>query len=285
MRSLGGLVVESAHQPKRGAGRQFIHMTATAEPNIKNPHTVAESHGHGKAGVIAFVENLRKIYGVPGSPVCVEAVKGISLNFIKGQSVALCGHSGSGKSTFMNIIGCLDRPTTGRYILGDTDVSTLSDDELSDIRGRHIGFVFQGFNLIQGLTVLENLEVPLFYQGVPAAKRRKRALELIDIVGLTDRAAHKPVELSGGQQQRVAIARALINDPLILLADEPTGNLDTATGEKILKVFDDLHDRGITILMVTHEPDVAARCDRIVTLRDGKIVSDEHKNPAGAPTP
>ncbi|MCC7293268.1 MAG: ABC transporter ATP-binding protein [Phycisphaerales bacterium] len=228
--------------------------------------------------IVARVESLKKVYGLPGTAVCVEALRGVDLDFIAGQSVAVCGQSGSGKSTLMNIIGCLDRPTDGRYLLGDIDVSSMSDDDLSDVRGQKIGFVFQNFNLIPALTVLENLEVPLFYQGVSPAQRRARAAAAIELVGLADRGQHRPVELSGGQQQRVAIARALINEPLILLADEPTGNLDTATGEAILAIFDRLHDQGVTILMVTHEPEVAQRCDRIITLRDGRIVSDELRN-------
>ncbi len=174
----------------------------------------------------------------------------------------------------MNVLGCLDRPTSGTYLLGETDVSMMDDDELSDVRGRMIGFVFQSFNLIAQLTILENLEVPLFYQGVNPQLRREKARELIAMVGLGDRGHHRPNELSGGQQQRAAIARALINDPLILLADEPTGNLDTATGEMILSIFDRLHDNGKTIVMVTHEPSVSARCDRQITLRDGLVVED-----------
>ncbi len=224
--------------------------------------------------VIASVQDLTKVYTKPGTSVMVEALRGINVDFVKGEAVAVCGASGSGKSTLMNILGCLDRPTSGTYTLGDRDVSCLEDDELSDIRGRYVGFVFQSFNLIQQLTVLENLEVPLFYQGCPARTRREKAAELIEMVGLSDRGHHRPMELSGGQQQRVAIARALINDPLIILADEPTGNLDTATGEMILQIFDRLRAGGKTILMVTHEQDVARRCQRIVTLRDGLVISD-----------
>ncbi|MCB9849616.1 MAG: ABC transporter ATP-binding protein [Phycisphaerales bacterium] len=196
--------------------------------------------------------------------------------FREGESVAICGASGSGKSTMLNILGCLDRPTAGVYRLGDVDVSKLDDDELSRIRGERIGFVFQNFNLIQQLTLRENLEVPLFYQGVHVSERRQRADRLIEQVGLADRASHRPMELSGGQQQRVAIARALINDPLIILADEPTGNLDTATGEMILEIFARLRADGRTIIMVTHEPDVAQTCDRIITMRDGMVISDEY---------
>jgi len=224
--------------------------------------------------VIAAVHDLTKTYAKPGSDVHVQALRGVTLEFVEGESVAICGQSGSGKSTLMNLLGCLDRPTSGRYDLGDMDVSQLDDDALSDIRGQRIGFVFQSFNLIAQLSVLENLEVPLFYQGVPPRLRREKAIKLADMVGLGDRAHHRPSELSGGQQQRAAIARSMINDPLILLADEPTGNLDSATGQAILGLFDDLRNAGKTILLVTHDPGVAARCDRTVTLRDGMVISD-----------
>jgi putative ABC transport system ATP-binding protein len=223
---------------------------------------------------IASLQRLSKIYGAPGDPVCVHALRGIDLDFVEGESVAICGQSGSGKSTMLNLLGCLDRATSGHYILGGVDVSRLDDDQLSDIRGERIGFVFQSFNLIPQLTVIENIEVPLFYRGLPPHVRRERAEQLAELVGLEDRGSHRPSELSGGQQQRAAIARSLINDPLIILADEPTGNLDTATGELILGIFDKLRAQGRTIIMVTHEPEVANRCDRIIFMRDGKIVSD-----------
>lgn len=214
--------------------------------------------------------------------MCVQALRGIDIEFERGQSVAIRGQSGSGKSTLMNLLGCLDRPTSGRYFLGDCDVSSLNDDQLSAMRGERIGFVFQNFNLIPQLTVLENLEVPLFYQGVPPQDRRVKATKLAELVGLADRGHHRPPELSGGQQQRAAIARSLINDPLLVLADEPTGNLDTATGEMILDIFDQLRESGKTVVVVTHDQYVAERCDRVITLADGKVISDEF---TGRPPP
>lgn len=223
---------------------------------------------------MAHLNRIVKIYGKPGTNIEVVAVRGVTLTFEEGEYVAICGHSGSGKSTLLNLLGCLDRPTSGQYILGDDDVSQLDDDALSEVRSERLGFVFQNFNLIPQLTVLENMEVPLFYQGIVPRARRDRALALLDRVGLAERIHHRPMELSGGQQQRVAIARALINDPLVILADEPTGNLDTATGDVILDLFDRLNAEGKTILMVTHEESVAARCRRVVTLRDGLVISD-----------
>ncbi len=214
-----------------------------------------------------------KVYDV--GPEGVPALRGISLDIRAGEYIAIMGHSGSGKSTLLNLLGCLDRPTRGEYWLGDEEVSTLSDDELSEVRNRRIGFIFQSFNLIQGINVLENIEVPMFYQGIPRSSRTPRSTELGRLVGLGDRLKHRPRELSGGQQQRVAIARAMANDPLILLADEPTGNLDSATTGEILVLFDRLHQQGRTVLMVTHEDDVAAHAERVVWLRDGEVLSDE----------
>src|SRR5438045_427300 len=185
------------------------------------------------------------------------------------------GASGSGKSTLMNILGCLDQPTDGSYVLGGEDISSLPDDQLSEIRSRRIGFIFQNFNLIQQLTVLENLEVPMFYMGVSPLERRRRALELAEKVGLGDRADHRPMQLSGGQQQRVCIARALINEPLILLADEPTGALDSKTGQAILELFDELVKQGKTIMIVTHDPTVGHRAQRVIHLHDGRVQRDE----------
>ncbi|RMD62598.1 MAG: ABC transporter ATP-binding protein, partial [Planctomycetota bacterium] len=201
-------------------------------------------------------------------------LKGIDLAIPRGQYVAIMGASGSGKSTLMNILGCLDHPTDGQYFLAGRNVSEMDDETISAFRGRTIGFVFQAFNLISQLTVEENVETPLFYQGVHKTERRRRAIEKLELVGLGDRLGHRPMELSGGQQQRAAIARALVNDPVVLMADEPTGNLDSATGESILQVFEDLHRKGMTIIMVTHDDAIATRCQRVVRLRDGLIESD-----------
>jgi len=219
---------------------------------------------------LAYVRDLWKIYRM--GAVEVPALRGISVTFEPGEFVAIMGHSGSGKSTLLNLLGCLDRPTSGTYVLGDEDVSTLDDDALSDIRGQKLGFIFQSYNLIPQLTVVENIEVPLFYQGVPRHERHRVASRYAERVGLADRLYHRPAELSGGQQQRVAIARALVNDPLLILADEPTGNLDTETQKEILAVLEELNRAGKTIAMVTHEDDVAARAHRIVHLRDGRVV-------------
>jgi putative ABC transport system ATP-binding protein len=226
--------------------------------------------------IVASIQNLSKIYRKPGTNVEVHALRSINLDLIEGQYTAIMGASGSGKSTLMNILGCLDQPTHGSYILGNQDISALPDDELSEIRSRRIGFVFQNFNLIQQLTVLENLEVPMFYLGIPPEQRRKRALELAERVGLAERGDHRPMQLSGGQQQRVCIARAMINEPLILLADEPTGALDSKTGQQILELFDELVSQGKTIILVTHDPSVAHRCSRIIHLHDGRVHRDEH---------
>ena len=229
---------------------------------------------HGDAAPVVELVGVRKTYYKPDGSVMVEALRGVDLVIRKGDYVAIMGASGSGKSTMMNVLGCLDRPTGGAFLLAGRDVVTMDDEELSRFRGRTIGFVFQAFNLIPQLTVEENVEVPLFYQSVHKQERRERAIEALKLVGLGDRLGHRPRELSGGQQQRTAIARALVTRPVVLLADEPTGNLDSATGKAILETFDSLHAQGMTLIMVTHDDNVAARCHRVVRLRDGVVESD-----------
>ena len=205
----------------------------------------------------------------------ILALRGVTLDIQRNEYVAIMGPSGSGKSTMMNMLGCLDTPTAGEYWLNSEEVSRLSDDELARVRNREIGFVFQTFNLLPRATALHNVELPLVYAGVRGRERRERAAAALDRVGLANRMDHRPNELSGGQRQRVAIARALVNQPSILLADEPTGNLDSVTSEEIMEVFAALHAAGQTVIMVTHEPDIAARADRRIVLRDGRIESDE----------
>ena len=209
--------------------------------------------------------------------VKVEALKGVSFYIDKGEFVAIMGPSGSGKSTLMHIIGCLDQPTEGSFIIGGKDVSKLNDDRLAEIRNKSIGFVFQQFNLLSRTSILHNVEIPLIYAGLKTKRRREMAKQALESVGLADRVKHKPNEISGGEKQRAAIARALVNNPLIILADEPTGNLDTKTGEEIMKIFYKLHQQGNTVIMVTHETEVARHARRIIHLRDGLIEKDEVK--------
>jgi putative ABC transport system ATP-binding protein len=217
---------------------------------------------------------LKKTYFKPDGSVLVEALRGLDLVIPRGEYIAIMGASGSGKSTLMNLLGCLDRPTAGRYELDGAAVESLDDDELSRVRGQKIGFVFQAFNLISELSIAENVEIPLLYQGVSGPERRDRAAESLRIVGLDNRMHHRPRELSGGQQQRAAIARALVGRPAILMADEPTGNLDSTTGKQILETFEELHAKGLTLIMVTHDDRIAARCERVVRLADGDLESD-----------
>jgi len=225
------------------------------------------------AGTVILTEDLWKTYEMGTEQL--HALRGVTMTIRKGEYVAIMGPSGSGKSTLMNLIGCLDTPTKGDYWLAGRLVSQLDDDELAYIRNREIGFVFQTFNLLARATALHNVELPMIYNGTPAEERMERAKQSLAQVDLQDRMGHKPNELSGGQRQRVAIARALVNNPSILLADEPTGNLDSATGEEIMALFARLHERGNTIVLVTHEPDIAARAHRIIRVRDGKIEKDE----------
>ncbi|MCZ6836556.1 MAG: ABC transporter ATP-binding protein [Planctomycetota bacterium] len=244
-----------------------------------SPTIPSSSNGHRNA--VADFKKISKVYYMPDGTVLVEALKDIDLQIFEGEYTAIMGASGSGKSTMMNILGCLDPPTSGVYLLDKKDVAHMDDSELSRVRGRKIGFVFQAFNLISELTIVDNVEVPLFYQGIPKHERREQAIETLKIVGLGDRLTHRPKELSGGQQQRVAVARALVTNPSIIMADEPTGNLDTKTGVEILELIDQLHAQGITIIMVTHDQRVADRCERIIWLEDGVVGSDTRK---GVPT-
>lgn len=239
--------------------------------------------------LVAELRDLAKTYFKPDGSVMVKALRGINMTIDRGSYLAIMGASGSGKSTLMNILGCLDRPTEGQYLLDGVPAEDLCDEELSLFRGEKIGFVFQAFNLIPQLTIEENVAVPLFYQGVHKHLRLERARASLDLVGLSDRLDHRPRELSGGQQQRVAIARALVTNPVILMADEPTGNLDSTTGRQILDLIDTFHAQGMTIIMVTHDDDVARRCQRVVRLRDGEIESDKlvkhtHTNHAHNPS-
>ncbi|HTY60559.1 MAG TPA: ABC transporter ATP-binding protein [Bacteroidota bacterium] len=223
---------------------------------------------------IIELKNIVKTYDMGGAEQ-VLALRGVSVNIGKNEYVAIMGPSGSGKSTLMNIIGCLDTPTSGQYLFNGINVSEMNDNELAKIRNREIGFVFQTFNLLARSDSLHNVELPLIYAGVASAERKRRATETLQHVQLGDRIHHKPNELSGGQRQRVAVARALVTKPSIILADEPTGNLDSKTGEEIMMLFQELHDQGNTIILVTHEPDIAEHAHRTIRLRDGHIESDE----------
>ncbi|HEY7536300.1 MAG TPA: ABC transporter ATP-binding protein [Thermodesulfobacteriota bacterium] len=225
---------------------------------------------------LILVEDLHKVYKM--GDVEVHALRGISITIKEGEFVSAMGPSGSGKSTFMNILGCLDKPTSGRYLLSGNDISSLNKDELAEIRNKKIGFVFQNFNLLPRSTAIENVELPLIYNNIQSNNRTKLAKEALSMVGLEGREKHYPTQLSGGQQQRVAIARAIINEPSIILADEPTGNLDTNTSIEIMEIFKRLNKDGKTIIMITHETDIAAFAERIVMFRDGKVMKEEWRN-------
>ncbi|HNY85114.1 MAG TPA: ABC transporter ATP-binding protein [Candidatus Hydrogenedentes bacterium] len=225
-----------------------------------------------QAETMVELQRVTKTYNM--GAVSFNALDDVSLAVGKGEYAAIMGPSGCGKSTMLNLLGCLDRPTTGKYLLGGLDVSTLDDDDLSTVRGACLGFIFQSYNLIQQLNVVENIEVPLYYQGRHPDESREIAVALAERVGLGERVYHKPFELSGGQQQRVGIARALANSPLVLMADEPTGNLDSRSGQEILALFDELHGQGMTIIMVTHDEGIGARAQRVIRLRDGRVEED-----------
>jgi putative ABC transport system ATP-binding protein len=232
---------------------------------------------HVDTTLAASIRDLHKDYVLSGETV--HALRGVSFDVPEGDYISIMGPSGSGKSTLLNLLGCLDRPTSGSFQLGGEDVAAMDDDQLSETRATRIGFVFQSYNLLPALSVVENIEVPLYYSGRLHAAARRRCLELAELVGLGDRVEHRPSQLSGGQQQRVAIARSLVNDPRFILADEPTGNLDSSTAEEILSLLAKLNEEGRTIVMVTHEPDVAQHTRRTVVLRDGTLLSDERHRP------
>ena len=241
----------------------------------KQDSTVQDTFGppQGADGKLIKTEDLRKTYAMGSEEI--HALRGVDIEIGRNEYVAIMGPSGSGKSTLMNMLGCLDTPSSGRYWLNGKLVSDMNDDELAYIRNREIGFIFQTFNLLPRATALGNVELPLIYRGVAASERREVARKALEVVDLADRVDHRPNQLSGGQRQRVAIARALVNSPSILLADEPTGNLDSATGAEIMKLFDRLHAQGQTLLLVTHEHDIAAYAHRILHIRDGKVERDE----------
>lgn len=226
-----------------------------------------------KSNKVVRITDVKRFYFM--GTVEVQALRGINLNIEKGEFVSIMGPSGCGKSTLMHIVGCLDRPSSGHVHLDDVDVDELDDNSLAEIRNKKVGFVFQTFNLLPKLNAVENVELPLIYAGISFEARRKKAIELLEIVGLKDRIYHKPSEISGGQSQRVAIARALANDPSLILADEPTGNLDSKSGEEIIRLFQELNQKGITLIMVTHDQEVANHSKRIVRLKDGLVVSDD----------
>lgn len=250
-----------------------MHTFAACYPSFQNTPTI---HPPSPQMPLIHLENICKVYGMGNTEV--RALWNVNLTIERGEYCAIMGPSGSGKSTAMNLVGCLDRPSNGKYFFDGQNVATLQDFELAHVRNRKIGFVFQQFHLLPQLTAQENVELPMVYAGVVTEERHVRAIEALEKVGLSDRTQNKPTQLSGGQQQRVAIARAIVNQPLLLLADEPTGALDTRTTQEVLQIFADLNATGITVVMVTHEPDVARTTERIVWFRDGEVIND-HLSP------
>jgi putative ABC transport system ATP-binding protein len=270
------------HQALERAQRVLTgHRTTDPALGVSVPPPPSVRRRRRRSSAVIDVREVRKTYQM--GDIAVHALQGVSMRIERGEYVAIMGTSGSGKSTLMNILGCLDVPTSGTYLLNGSDVRDVDEDTLSDLRNRYIGFVFQSFNLIPRTRALANVELPLAYAGVSRAERRSGALAALDEVGLGDRVRHLPSELSGGQQQRVAIARALVTNPALILADEPTGNLDTVSGDEVLGIFERLSDEGRTVILITHEDEVATHARRVIRIRDGQIIADEQPAAEGAP--
>ena len=275
-------VAPKRRQALERAQRALTRRRTAADPAPSIPAAPPPSvKRRRRSSTVIDVRDVRKTYQM--GDIAVHALQGVSLRIERGEYVAIMGSSGSGKSTLMNILGCLDIPTSGTYLLNGLDVRDADEDTLSDLRNRYIGFVFQSFNLIPRTRALANVELPLAYAGVRRAERRRAAMAALDEVGLADRVGHVPSELSGGQQQRVAIARALVTNPALILADEPTGNLDTTSGDEVLGIFERLSDEGRTVILITHEDEVATHARRVIRLRDGQIIADAQPAAEGAP--
>ena len=275
-------VAPKRRQALERAQRALTRRRTAADPAPSIPAAPPPSvKRRRRSSTVIDVRDVRKTYQM--GDIAVHALQGVSLRIERGEYVAIMGSSGSGKSTLMNILGCLDIPTSGTYLLNGLDVRDVDEDTLSDLRNRYIGFVFQSFNLIPRTRALANVELPLAYAGVSRAERRRAAMAALDEVGLADRVGHVPSELSGGQQQRVAIARALVTNPALILADEPTGNLDTTSGDEVLGIFERLSDEGRTVILITHEDEVATHARRVIRLRDGQIIADAQPAAEGAP--
>ena len=275
-------VAPKRRQALERAQRALTRRRTAADPAPSIPAAPPPSvKRRRRSSTVIDVRDVRKTYQM--GDIAVHALQGVSLRIERGEYVAIMGSSGSGKSTLMNILGCLDVPTSGTYLLNGSDVRDVDEDTLSDLRNRYIGFVFQSFNLIPRTRALANVELPLAYAGVSRAERRRAAMAALDEVGLADRVGHVPSELSGGQQQRVAIARALVTNPALILADEPTGNLDTTSGDEVLGIFERLSDEGRTVILITHEDEVATHARRVIRLRDGQIIADAQPAAEGAP--